>query len=174
MSTNIMKSIKYHDNMSTIYQLIWVHMSTNGDKHLVLRGKNKDIYFIQKRVSKKVSSIIGTDFIKKSLETSDINIARIRRDKILDELLAHELTKIDENTKVLDQSSPEYKTNASDNENLSVNSKIDEKERKIDIDKVFSIKDLKITTKDKLIEKIDAFVPITIAIISLIVAYIVG
>ena len=39
--------------------------------------------------------------IKKSLETSDINIARIRRDKILDELLAHELTKIDENTLVL-------------------------------------------------------------------------
>ena len=149
-------------------------MSTNEDKHLVLRGKNKDIYFIQKRVSKKVSSIIGTDFIKKSLETSDINIARIRRDKILDELLAHELTKIDENTKVLDQSSPEYKTNATDNENLSVNSKIDEKERKIDIDKVFSIKDLKIPTKDKLIEKMDAFVPITIAIISLIVAYIVG
>jgi hypothetical protein len=84
------------------------------------------------------------------------------------------LTKIDENTKVLDQSSPEYKTNAADNENLSVNSKIDEKERKIDIDKVLSIKDLKIPTKDKLIEKIDAFVPITIAIISLIVAYIVG
>ena len=45
-------------------------MSTNHDKYLVLRGKNKDIYFIQKRVSKKVSKIIGKDFIKKSLETS--------------------------------------------------------------------------------------------------------
>ena len=60
-------------------------MSTN-DKYLVLRGKNKDIYFIQKRVSKKISSIIGKEFIKKSLETNDISIARERRDKILDEL----------------------------------------------------------------------------------------
>ena len=60
-------------------------MSTN-DKYLVLRGKNKDIYFIQKRVSKKISSIIGKEFIKKSLETDDISIARDRRDKILDEL----------------------------------------------------------------------------------------
>ena len=61
-------------------------MSTN-DKYLVLRGKNKDIYFIQKRVSKKISNIIGKDFIKKSLETSDIMVARERRDKILDELM---------------------------------------------------------------------------------------
>ena len=60
-------------------------MSTN-DKYLILRGKNKDIYFIQKRVSKKISSIIGKEFIKKSLETNDINTARERRDKILDEL----------------------------------------------------------------------------------------
>jgi len=60
-------------------------MSTN-DKYLVLRGKNKDIYFIQKRVSKKISSIIGKEFIKKSLETSNIIIARERRDKLLDEL----------------------------------------------------------------------------------------
>ena len=145
-------------------------MSTNDDKHLVLRGKNKDIYFIQKRVSRKVSSIIGTDFIKKSLETSDINIARIRRDEILNELLVHEMTKIDENTNALDQSSSMFETNAADNLNLSVNSNIGEKELKIDIKKVFSIKDLKIPTKDKLIEKIDAFVPITIAIISLIIA----
>ena len=60
-------------------------MSTN-DKYLVLRGKNKDIYFIQKRVSKKISSIIGKEFIKKSLETKAISIARERRDRILDEL----------------------------------------------------------------------------------------
>ena len=44
-----------------------------NDKYLVLRGKNKDIYFIQKRVSKKVASIIGKDFIKKSLETDNID-----------------------------------------------------------------------------------------------------
>ena len=71
-------------------------MSTN-DKYLVLRGKNKDIYFIQKRVSKKISSIIGKEFIKKSLETNDISIARERRDKILDELneLEKKYTNID-------------------------------------------------------------------------------
>ena len=71
-------------------------MSTN-DKYLVLRGKNKDIYFIQKRVSKKISSIIGKEFIKKSLETSNIIIARERRDKLLDELneLEKKYTNID-------------------------------------------------------------------------------
>ena len=56
-------------------------MSTIHDKYLVLRGKNRDIYFIQKRVSKKVSEIIGKEFIKKSLETSDIIVAREKRDK---------------------------------------------------------------------------------------------
>ena len=65
-------------------------MSTNDDKYLVLRGKNKDIYFIQKRVSRKVSKLIGKDFIKKSLETSDIFIARAKRDKILAELASIE------------------------------------------------------------------------------------
>ena len=61
-------------------------MSTNDDKYLVLRGKNKDIYFIQKRVSKDISKIIGKEFIKKSLETTNIHIARQRRDQILKEL----------------------------------------------------------------------------------------
>jgi hypothetical protein len=69
-------------------------MSTN-DKYLVLRGKNKDIYFIQKRVSKKISLIIGKEFIKKSLETNDINIARERRDKILNELKELEINYIE-------------------------------------------------------------------------------
>ena len=61
-----------------------------NDKYLVLRGKNKDIYFIQKRVSKKVASIIGKDFIKKSLETDNIDIARSKRDVILKELSFYE------------------------------------------------------------------------------------
>ena len=61
-----------------------------NDKYLVLRGKNKDIYFIQKRVSKKVASIIGKDFIKKSLETDNIDIARSKRDEILKELSFYE------------------------------------------------------------------------------------
>ena len=61
-------------------------MSTNEDKYLVLRGKNKDIYFIQKRVSKDISKVIGKEFIKKSLGTSNIHIARQKRDQILKEL----------------------------------------------------------------------------------------
>ena len=73
-------------------------MSTIDNKYLVLRGKNKDIYFIQKRVSKAVSKIIGKDFIKKSLDTTDINVAREKRDKILQELdnIANKHALIDE------------------------------------------------------------------------------
>ena len=71
-------------------------MSTNNDKYLVLRGKNKDIYFIQKRVSKDISKIIGKDFIKKSLETKNIHIARQKRDEILYELEKIALNKHDE------------------------------------------------------------------------------
>ena len=61
-------------------------MNNNDNKYLVLRGKNKDIFFIQKRLSKNLSNIIGKDFIKKSLETKNIDIARKKRDEILAEL----------------------------------------------------------------------------------------
>ncbi len=61
-------------------------MDNNDNKYLVLRGKNKDIFFIQKRLSKNLSNIIGKDFIKKSLETKNIHIARKKRDEILAEL----------------------------------------------------------------------------------------
>ena len=61
-------------------------MSTKIDKYLVLRGKNKDIYFIQKRLSKEQSSILGYNFIKKSLETTDLSVAIAKRDKILSDL----------------------------------------------------------------------------------------
>ena len=75
-------------------------MSTNDDKYLVLRGKNKDIYFIQKRLSKDISKIIGKEFIKKSLETTNIHIARQKRDKILEEIeqIALNSLKNEENT----------------------------------------------------------------------------
>ena len=49
----------------------------------VLRGKNKDIYFIQKRLSKEQAAIYGKEFIKKSLETTDLNEAIQKRDEIL-------------------------------------------------------------------------------------------
>ena len=55
-------------------------MSTNKQKYLVLRGKNKDIYFIQKRLSKEQAAIYGKEFIKKSLETTDLNEAIQKRD----------------------------------------------------------------------------------------------
>ena len=58
-------------------------MSTNKQKYLVLRGKNKDIYFIQKRLSKEQAAIYGKEFIKKSLETKDLNEAIQKRDEIL-------------------------------------------------------------------------------------------
>ena len=58
-------------------------MSTNKQKYLVLRGKNKDIYFIQKRLSKEQAAIYGKEFIKKSLETTDLNEAIQKRDEIL-------------------------------------------------------------------------------------------
>jgi len=76
-------------------------MSTDN-KYLVLRGKNKDIYFFQKRVTKKISTIIGKDFIKKSLETNDVNTARARRDKILEELKAIEISHEDKNVPIND------------------------------------------------------------------------
>tara|TARA_Y100000768_G_scaffold55868_1_gene37191 strand:- start:745 stop:1197 length:453 start_codon:yes stop_codon:yes gene_type:complete len=61
-------------------------MNIDNNKYLVLRGKNKDIYFIQKRLSKSLSKILGKDFIKKSLETKNIEIARRKRDEILAQL----------------------------------------------------------------------------------------
>ena len=69
-------------------------MSTNDDKYLVLRGKNKDIYFIQKRLSKGLSSLIGKDFIKKSLETTNLEEAREKRDMILNELKELEIKEL--------------------------------------------------------------------------------
>ena len=61
-------------------------MSTNEQKYLVLRGKNKDIYFMQKRLSKVQAAVYGKEFIKKSLETKDLNEAIRKRDEVLKKL----------------------------------------------------------------------------------------
>ena len=53
------------------------------DKYLKLKGKNKDLYFIQKRIPKKLQFIFSYDVMNRSLETSDIRVARQRRDEIL-------------------------------------------------------------------------------------------
>jgi hypothetical protein len=149
----------------------------------VLRGKNKDIYFIQKRVSKAVSKIIGKDFIKKSLDTTDINIAREKRDKMLQELdnIANKHVQIDEF-----EDNTHDKTNFNDinqkilskKENIFV--PIEKKEgfrahKNINNDKytLFSLKIPKLPKKDEIIMKIDKIIPITILIITIFIAFIV-
>ena len=135
-------------------------MSTNHDKYLVLRGKNKDIYFIQKRVSKKVSEIIGKDFIKKSLETSDIKVARDKRDEILAELVSIEAMSTNnsyvENDNLEDKKMSNESISGVGNENAKNITKNSEKdgflEEYLDMD---YIKSLRFPTKDSLIESFD-------------------
>ena len=135
-------------------------MSTNEDKYLVLRGKNKDIYFIQKRVSKKVSDIIGKEFIKKSLETSDIHIARAKRDEILNKLAALEAEKIDnESENNLHQEKMKENIDNKDVNpaNLSNNTNIQTEHEGI-IDKYIDmevIRAIKLPTKDDLVAIFD-------------------
>lgn len=145
-------------------------MSTNDDKYLVLRGKNKDIYFIQKRLSKDISKIMGKEFIKKSLETTDIHIARQKRDKIIEELEQIALNSS------LNQENMHYSSeinnvpikkesiNTLENDILENNSKT--KNNK------FAIFSLKIPNKEDLIENIDKFIPIGIVILTLFIAFV--
>tara|TARA_B110000467_G_scaffold16999_1_gene14916 strand:+ start:715 stop:1179 length:465 start_codon:yes stop_codon:yes gene_type:complete len=135
-------------------------MSTNHDKYLVLRGKNRDIYFIQKRVSKKVSEIIGKEFIKKSLETSDIIVAREKRDKILAELVSIEAMSTnngyEENNNLEDNIMSNESISGVNNENAENSIKKTRKdgflEEYLDMD---YIKSLRLPTKDSLIDAFD-------------------
>ena len=145
-------------------------MGTNDDKYLVLKGKNKDIYFIQKRLSKDISKILGKEFIKKSLETKDIHIARQKRDKIIEELEQIALNSS------LNQENKHYSNeihnvpiekesiNTLENDILAINSKT--KNNK------FAIFSLKIPNKKELIGKIDKFIPIGIVILTLFIAFV--
>jgi len=137
-------------------------MSTNDDKYLVLRGKNKDIYFIQKRVSRKVSEIIGKDFIKKSLETSDILIARAKRDKILAELVSIEAMGTGETNNINNNLEHEAMSNESITTNMkedSITQDLSQSNAKegflneyLDME---YIRSLRLPTKDKLIDTFD-------------------
>ena len=145
-------------------------MSTNNDKYLVLRGKNKDIYFIQKRLSKDLSKIMGKEFIKKSLETKDIHIARQKRDKIIEELEQIALNS-SLNQENMHYSSEIYNVpiekesiNTLENDILENNSKT--KNNK------FAIFSLKIPNKKELIENIDKFIPVGIVILTLFIAFV--
>jgi len=146
-------------------------MSTNHDKYLVLRGKNKDIYFIQKRLSKDMSKILGKEFIKKSLETTDIQIARQKRDKILEELEQMALNSSN-NEENLQYSSENY-TVPMEKESVSTHDySILEHTSKTKSNKLlnFSLKKL---NKEDLIENIDRFIPIGIVILTLFIAFVV-
>ena len=145
-------------------------MSTNDDKYLVLRGKNKDIYFIQKRLSKDISKIMGKEFIKKSLETTDIHIARQKRDKIIEELeqIALNSSLNQENMhysrEIYNVPIEKESINTLENDILENNSKT--KNNK------FAIFSLKIPNKEDLIENIDKFIPIGIVILTLFIAFV--
>jgi len=72
---------------------LWVQIAkvANDNKHLILKGKNNDIWFIQKRVPESIQFLVGKKFIKESLKTSDVKEARQRRDEILQGLKSLEL-----------------------------------------------------------------------------------
>ena len=148
-------------------------MSTNNDKYLVLRGKNKDIYFIQKRVSKDISKIIGKDFIKKSLETKNIHVARQKRDEILYELEKIALNKhdVDENNVKIHDSSNIY--------NEPIEDKLEKEQEFNNSEKIYSsnnkkysIFSFRIPKKEDLVVNIDKYIPISIVILTLIVAFV--
>ena len=170
-------------------------MSTNNAKYLVLRGKNKDIYFIQKRLTKSQSLIIGKDFIKKSLETTSLEEAIAKRDKILSELDQIELNiNAPENINMSDDilnKNIEY--TASMNENSNKDEKSENMENNmtiLDVDmgtnedisnnsisedkknRLFSSEMLKFPNKEDLVAKIDKLIPIAILFITLFIALI--
>ena len=168
-------------------------MSTNNAKYLVLRGKNKDIYFIQKRLTKSQSLIIGKDFIKKSLETTSLEEAIAKRDKILSELDQMELNiNVPENINMNDNiqnKNIEYTADTIENSNKDEKSENMENNMTIsDIDMstnedisnnsisenqktgLVSLKMLKFPNKEDLVAKIDKLIPIAILFITLFIA----
>ena len=162
-------------------------MSTINDKYLVLRGKNKDIYFIQKRLSKEAAAIFGKGFIKKSLETTDIQVARAKRDTIL-----HNIDEIIRSNAVNNGLNKDNSTDFTQNkefETKSVNKSLESKNMHVPIKdyadlnaheyskntnfNFFSIKIPKLPKKEEIIMKIDGFIPIAILILTLFIAFIV-
>ena len=145
-------------------------MSINDDKYLVLRGKNKDIYFIQKRLSKDISKITGKEFIKKSLKTRNIHIARQKRDKILEEIeqIALNSSKNEENTNY----SNENYTVPMEKEPINTHNTSSLKHNSQTKSNKFANFSLEMPYKEDLIEKIDKFIPIGIVILTLFIAFV--
>ena len=146
-------------------------MNIDDNKYLVLRGKNKDIYFIQKRLPKNLSNIIGKDFIKKSLETKNIDIARKKRDEILAELdlLSKNAAGEVNITNNIDNSLDFKELNANEHKNTKFEDILDKNEAKNSshskvINFSWNIKDL--------IMKIDKLIPIAILVLTLLIAFV--
>ena len=146
-------------------------MNIDDNKYLVLRGKNKDIYFIQKRLPKNLSNIIGKDFIKKSLETKNIDIARKKRDEILAELdlLSKNAAGEINITNNIDKSLDFTELNAHEHKNVKFEDIMDKNEGKNSnyskvINFSWNIKDL--------IMKIDKLIPIAILVLTLLIAFV--
>ena len=146
-------------------------MNSDDNKYLVLRGKNKDIYFIQKRLPKNLSNIIGKDFIKKSLETKNIDIARKKRDEILAELdlLSKNAAGEVNITNNIDKSLDFTELNALEQKNTKFEEVLDKNESKNSnysklISFSWNIKDL--------IMKIDKLIPIAILVLTLLIAFV--
>ena len=149
-------------------------MSIDSNKYLVLRGKNKDIYFIQKRLSKNLSKILGKDFIKKSLETKNIDIAIKKRDEILAELdliaknAANEVDiaiNVDETVENEDFNVPMHKIS----QFSDVLVKNDDKEP--NLKKLINFS-WHFWNKKDLIMEIDKFIPIAILLLTLVIAFV--
>jgi len=149
-------------------------MNTKDNKYLVLRGKNKDIYFIQKRLSKNLSKILGKDFIKKSLETKNINIAIKKRDEILAELdliaknAANEIDiaiNVDETSENEDFSVLTHKNGQFSDVLVKNDAKEPNLKKLINFSWHF-------WNKKDLIMKIDKFIPIAILLLTLIIAFV--
>ena len=146
-------------------------MSAEDNKYLVLRGKNKDIYFIQKRLPKNLSNIIGKDFIKKSLETKNIDIARKKRDEILAELdlLSKNAAGEVNITNNIDKSLDFTELNAIEQKNTKFEDVLDKNESKnSNYSKLISFS---WNMKD-LIMKIDKLIPIAILVLTLLIAFV--
>ena len=146
-------------------------MNSDDNKYLVLRGKNKDIYFIQKRLPKNLSNIMGKDFIKKSLETKNISIARKKRDEILAELdlLSKNAAGEVNITNNIDKSLDFTELNAIEQKNTKFEDVLDKNESKnLNYSKLISfswnIKDL--------IMKIDKSIPFAILVLTLLIAFV--
>ena len=146
-------------------------MNIDNNKYLVLRGKNKDIYFIQKRLPKNLSNIIGKDFIKKSLETKNIDTARKKRDEILTELDLLSKNEAGEVniTNNIDKSLDFTESNVLDQKNTKFQDILDKNESKnLNYRKVINFS----WNINDLIMKIDKLIPIAILVLTLLIAFV--